>query len=79
MNMDFLLTGYAHGAVATGPDPSDETVVSGAVRRSLTFNSTFDSGAMLKNDGYRFDIIEAISLSSYGEVHSLSGIGLSHM
>jgi hypothetical protein len=64
MNIVFLLTGYAHGAVATGPNPSDETVISGAVRRSLTFNSTLELGAMLKSDGYRFDTIEAVSLSA---------------
>jgi hypothetical protein len=63
MNIVFLLTGYAHGAVATGPNPSDETVVSGAVRRSLTFNSTLDLETMFKEDGYRFDTIEAINLS----------------
>jgi hypothetical protein len=61
MNIVFLLTGYAHGAVATGPNPSDETVISGAVRRSLTFNSTLDLETMLKDDGYRFDAIEVVS------------------
>lgn len=63
MNIVFLLAGYVHGAVAAGPHNTDETVVSGAVRRSLTLNTTVDLESILKDGGYSFETIQTVSVS----------------
>jgi hypothetical protein len=60
MNILFLLAGSLHGSVGVGSHGDDESIVNGAVRRSVESNSTVSIQDILTLGGYKFDFVESI-------------------
>lgn len=60
MNILFLLVGTFHGSIGVGSHGDDESIINGAVRRSVELNSTISIEDIFTLGGYKFDFVESI-------------------
>lgn len=66
LDIIFLAIGYAHGSVGTSSTNEQSSFDPGAVRRDIATEKSFADGLndALRNDGWKYDLLENVDVSS---------------